>query len=140
MSGSRRLDLIQVEAGLHSPEGQRHFAALRSKSAPANAQVPCSQVGGPGGFLVGMSLSGMIGSKLRGDAVEASVEQRLVRSQLRGEAIERVDRGGISEGAAQSVVVGDERGRAAPRRDRVQGLDEAGADKRTDRVALAAGP
>lgn len=30
---------------MHSPVGQRHFVACRLKSAPANAHVPCSQVG-----------------------------------------------------------------------------------------------
>jgi hypothetical protein len=48
MRVSRRLALIQRLAGLHSPVGQRHLAALRLKSAPANVHVPCSQVGGPG--------------------------------------------------------------------------------------------
>ena len=37
--------LLQTDAGVHSPVGQRHFVACRLKSAPANVQVPCSQRG-----------------------------------------------------------------------------------------------
>jgi hypothetical protein len=44
ISGCSRDAFRQTEAGLHSPVGQRHFAAPRLKSAPANVQAPCSQV------------------------------------------------------------------------------------------------
>jgi hypothetical protein len=40
-----RSALIQTEAGLHSPVGQRHLLAPRLEPDPANRQAPCSHVG-----------------------------------------------------------------------------------------------
>ncbi len=46
MSGCSRSALIQTEAGLHSPVGQRHLLAPRLESDPAKRHSPCSHVGG----------------------------------------------------------------------------------------------
>jgi hypothetical protein len=51
----------------HSPEGRRHLAAQRLASAPANVQVPCSQVAGlclPA-LTAGVWRSGMTGWQSR---------------------------------------------------------------------------
>ena len=63
ISGCRREALRQTEAGWHSPVGQRHLVSFRLKSAPANAQVPCSHSGGRCSprFTAGVLRRGMIG-------------------------------------------------------------------------------
>ena len=40
ISGCRRSALIHVEAGAHSPVGQRHLLAPRLRSDPAKVQTP----------------------------------------------------------------------------------------------------
>src|SRR5205085_2302001 len=67
--------------------------------------------------------------------------QRLgVLAQLRGEAVAGVDARCASERVLQRPMLGDQRGRPAPRRDRVKRLHEARAHERAGAVALAARP
>jgi hypothetical protein len=63
-----------------------------------------------------------------------------VLAQLDGEAVAGVDGRGRAERVPQGGVLRDQRRRPRPRRDRVQGLHEAGPDERPDGVALPARP
>jgi len=86
------------------------------------------------------SVLGKLGTERGRDAVEREVQERLVLSELAGESIERVHGGRVSKRVSESAMFRDQRGRPAPRRDRVQALDEAGSDERADRVALTSRP
>jgi hypothetical protein len=61
--------LTHFDFGSHFPVGQRHFAAFRLKSAPANVHSPCWQRGVSfrDGFVCALSgrLSGMMGAQPR---------------------------------------------------------------------------
>ena len=96
MSGWSRDAFRQRLLGEHPPVGQRHFVRLRGKSAPANAQVPCSHFGASwsprltaGSLAEGddRSAAALLASLVDRADVVALVE----RGRLRGEAA-RLDR------------------------------------------------
>ena len=74
------------------------------------------------------------------DTGERRVEERLVLAELRGEAVAGIHGRAAAEGVLQRSMLGDQPGGPAPRRDRVDALDEASPDERPRAVSLPAGP
>jgi len=72
--------------------------------------------------------------------VEAVRELVGVLAQLRREAVTGIHARRGTESFAERVVLGNQGSRSAPRRDRVQALDEAGSDEGAGAVALATRP
>jgi hypothetical protein len=83
---------------------------------------------------------GMRGAQAIQHATDAGVQLVAVDAELRGEAVAGIDARSASECVLQRGMLGDERGGAALRRDRVQRLHQRHADHCADRIARASGP
>ncbi len=144
-----RLNLEPVETaalpgrdcGTVSPRGVRVGVAFALR--PVLGEEPLAvRVGGHVGGVDRdvPAIVGQLGTEGRAHGGKACVERGFVRPELRREAVAGIDGRCVSEGVTERGVLGDQRGRPAPRRDRVDGLHEARADQRTRPVPLPACP